>query len=80
MGEDLSAQELIDFLAVTDRDMQDIWGKMQQIEGGREELIRIAKLKLQASKHLRNHSDATETQMSLGARGELQALSHLHPL
>ena len=77
VGEDLSAQELIDFLAVTDRDMQDIWGKMQQIEGGREELIRIAKLKLQASKHLRNHSDATETQMSLGARGELQALSHL---
>ena len=50
---------------------------MQQIEGGREELIRIAKLKLQASKHLRNHSNATETQMSLGARGELQALSHL---
>ena len=74
---DLSAQKLVEFLAMTDRDMQDIWGRLQQMENGRDELIRIAKMKLQASQQLATLSEATEKQRSLGARGELQALSHL---
>ena len=73
----LSPEKLIEFLSVVDRDMQDVWGRMQQVEGGRKELIRIAKMKLQAAKQLKSHTDASESQKSLGARGELQALSHL---
>ncbi|MBL6724550.1 MAG: TlpA family protein disulfide reductase [Rubripirellula sp.] len=77
LSENWSPQKLIDFLAITDRDMQDIWGRMQQIQGGREELMRVAKLKLKASEQLRKHQEATPSQQALGARGELQALSHL---
>ena len=77
LSDDWSPAKLVEFLSITDRDMQDIWGRMQQIQGGRQELIRIAKLKLQASQNLKSHERATDRQKSLGARGELQALSHL---
>jgi hypothetical protein len=77
LSDDWSPEKLVEFLSITDRDMQDIWGRMQQIQGGREELIRIAKLKLQAAQNLKSHAEASNLQKSLGARGELQALSHL---
>ena len=77
LNDNLPPEKLIEFLSITDRDMRDIWGRMQQIEGGEKELIRVAKLKLRAAEQLKNHAIATDSQKSLGARGELQALSHL---
>lgn len=74
---DLSPSQLIQFLAVADRDMQDIWSRLTQIQGGREELIRVARMKLEASRRLKQHAEADEPSKSIGARGELQALSHL---
>ena len=38
---------------------------------------RIAKMKLEASRRLKNHPEANVEAKSAGARGELQALSHL---
>ncbi len=57
--------------------MQDIWIRLPQVQGGREELIRIAKMKLEASRRLKSHAEADAASKSAGARGELQALSHL---
>lgn len=74
---DLTASQLIEFLGIADRDMQDIWSRLPQIEGGRDELIRLAKMKLEASRRLQQHADADDKSKSIGARGELQALSHL---
>ena len=74
---ELSPEQLVQLLGLTDRDMQDIWSRLSQIQGGREELIRIAKMKLDAARRLKNHAEADARSKSAGARGELQALSHL---
>lgn len=74
---DLPPNKLIEFLGMADRELQDIWSRLPQIPGGREELIRIVKLKLEASRRLKDHDQADEKAKSIGARGELQALSHL---
>jgi hypothetical protein len=74
---DLNPQQLVEFLGVADRDMQGIWSRLPQVAGGRDELIRIAKMKLEASRRLKNHPEANVEAKSAGARGELQALSHL---
>lgn len=77
LSDSQTPEKLIELLGVIDRDMRDIWGKMQQVEGGQQELMRVARLKLQATQQLKNHEMATDAQKSLAARGELQALSHL---
>lgn len=74
---ELTPAELVQFLGVADRDMQDIWSRLPQIPGGRDELIRIAKMKLEAARRLKASTEADESSKSAGARGELQALSHL---
>jgi hypothetical protein len=74
---DLDPQQLVEFLGVADRDMQGIWSRLPQVTGGRDELIRIAKMKLEASRRLKDHPAASVEAKSAGARGELQALSHL---
>ena len=74
---DLNPQQLVEFLGVADRDMQGIWSRLPQVTGGRDELIRIAKMKLEASRRLKDHPEASAGARSAGARGELQALSHL---
>ena len=66
---DLSPPQLVQFLGVADRDMQDIWIRLPSVQGGREELIRIAKLKLEASRRLKNHAEADPGSQVCGCTG-----------
>jgi len=80
---DLSAAELIDFLARTDQEMQQIYSGATGIRSNEEAVERmreVGKLKLEAARRLQTHAEATSEQTNEGARGELQALSHLAAL
>ncbi len=80
---DLSPQELRDFLADADRTMQAIANGTAGIQDPKEafaEMQRISKLKLEASRRLRNMPAADAEARRDGARGELQSLSHLAAL
>ncbi len=74
---------MIEFLAGADQDMRLIVSGRSGIadhQQARSELIRIVRLKLEASRRLIQHTDADAQARSEGARGELQSLSHLAAL
>ncbi|MEO1524442.1 MAG: hypothetical protein AAFX06_03360 [Planctomycetota bacterium] len=77
---DLSVSELELFLEHADRNLKIIAsgnaGQMTQAEAV-EQMRQIERNKLQASLQLKNHAEATDRQRVDGARGQLQALSHL---
>tara|TARA_R110002049_G_scaffold2750_4_gene21951 strand:+ start:113250 stop:114989 length:1740 start_codon:yes stop_codon:yes gene_type:complete len=80
---DLSPEQLATFLAGADEDMQRIYSGAAGIRDNEIALTRmrqIGKLKLEASKRLRDHADADDEQRVEGARGILQSLSHLAAL
>ncbi|TWT76699.1 hypothetical protein CA13_71960 [Planctomycetes bacterium CA13] len=80
---DLTPAQLREFLAGADSDMQLVASGRTGIRDQQEailEMQRIVKRKLEASRRLRDHGDATESETSEGARGELQSLSHLAAL
>lgn len=80
---DLPPDKLVEFLASVDADIQQIWaarGGGQGEQQRRDEVIRIVKLKLEASRRLALHQQADEAARRQGARGELQSLSHLASL
>ncbi|MFG0262418.1 MAG: hypothetical protein ACF788_08505, partial [Novipirellula sp. JB048] len=80
---DLTSKELRDFLADADRTMQAIASGTAGIQDQDEamaEMQRISRLKLEASRRLRNMPDADPEVRRDGARGELQSLSHLAAL
>ncbi len=80
---DLTPGDLVKFLASADEDMQLIHSNRAGIEDPREArdtLVKIVDMKLQASRQLSAHPQATENQKSEGNRGELQSLSHLAAL
>lgn len=77
---DLDAKKLVEFLVAADTDMQSILTGQSGItdpQRARTELQRLAKLKLEASRRLIDHIDATDKDRVEGQRGELQSLSHL---
>ncbi len=77
---DLSPTELIEFLAAADQDLQLIMSGRSGIDDqqqAHEQLRSIVNAKLEASRRLAEHSDGDAKARSEGARGELQALSHL---
>ncbi|TWU47544.1 thiol-disulfide oxidoreductase [Rubripirellula tenax] len=79
----LTPDELVAFLAGADRDMQIIASGRSGIddpEQARSMLVQIIKMKLEASRRLASSTTATKQMASEGARGELQALSHLAAL
>lgn len=80
---DLAPSELIDFLARTDQEMQQIYSGAAGIQNNEEAVTRmrqVGQLKLEAARRLQTHGEANEEQSNEGARGELQALSHLAAL
>jgi hypothetical protein len=80
LREDLTAEQLMEVLESSDRDMQTIAGGRSQFKDAKqasEMMLSIAKIKLQAALRIQLHPDATETQRIDGMRGHLQALSHL---
>ena len=83
LREDLSPDQLVEFLAGADKDMELIHSNRSGIEDpreAREALLQIVNMKLQAARQLANHADATPEAQSEGRRGELQSLSHLAAL
>ena len=77
---DLPPAKLIEVLNDTDTDMQLIVKGQSGItdpQQARRPLIHFMKLKLEASRQLMKHPEADAKAKSEGARGELQALSHL---
>ena len=76
---DLTPSELVDFLSQTDQYMQLLMSGrgISDPEEAFAEMNRVAKVKLEAARRLIALEDADAKQISEGARGELQALSHL---
>ncbi len=76
---DLTSSELVDFLSQTDQYMQLLMSGrgITDPEDAFAEMNRVAKVKLEAARRLVNLENADAKQVSEGARGELQALSHL---
>ena len=80
---DFTPDQLVEFLATADKDMQTIvtgGGGFSDPEEARSTLIQIVKLKLEASRRLADNTDLTEKLRSEGQRGQLQSLSHLAAL
>lgn len=80
---DLHPDDLVKFLAGADADMRLIHSGRSGItdpQEARETMLHIIRMKLEASRRLTKNEEATEKQRSEGARGELQALSHLASL
>ncbi len=80
LPDDLPPAKLIEVLDDTDTDMQRIVKGQSGIrdpQQARNALIHFMKLKLEASRQLMKHPEADAKSKSEGARGELQALSHL---
>lgn len=80
---DLPPDKLLEFLAAADSDMRTIYSGRSGISDpkeARETLLQIVKMKLDASRRLSSHPDADAAAQSEGARGQLQALSHLASL
>jgi len=83
LRDDLSPDQLVEFLAAADRDMELIHTNRSGIEGpraSRDALLQIVNMKLQAARQLAGHPDASPETRSEGDRGELQSLSHLAAL
>lgn len=79
----LSPDQLVKFLAGADSDMQIIASGRSGIddpEKARQTLMQIIKLKREAARQLASAPDASAAMVSEGARGELQALSHMAAL
>ncbi|MGB7328285.1 MAG: TlpA disulfide reductase family protein [Rubripirellula sp.] len=79
----LTPDQLVEFLAGADRDMQIIASGQSGISDpakARQMLLQIIKMKLEASQRLAVDPAATPAMASEGARGELQALSHMAAL
>ena len=78
---DATPADLVDFLANADRDMHNISSRrmpgVTTQKQAEKELKELAKLKLEAARRLKQDAQATPSQKLEGARGELQALSHL---
>jgi hypothetical protein len=80
---DLSPAQLVEFLSGADKDMQLIVTGRSGItntQEARDTLVQIINMKLEASRRLAKHNQADEKARSEGARGQLQALSHLAAL
>ncbi|TWU34571.1 thiol-disulfide oxidoreductase [Novipirellula aureliae] len=80
---DLTPDELQVFLAGADKDMQMIASGRTAITDQQKalaEMKRIVRLKLEASRRLSEHADASDQAKQEAARGELQSLSHLAAL
>ncbi len=77
---DLTPEKLVDFLSACDQDMELIYSGrsgLKSREAEVAEMQRIIRMKLEASRRLVAHADATDEQRVTGKRGELQSLSHL---
>ena len=77
---DVSAAKLSEFLAIADEEMALVMSGRSGIEDqalARKALLRIIRTKLEASRRLVLHADADPAMRIEGARGELEALSHL---
>lgn len=80
LGPDLPPTKLLEVLDSTDKDMQLIVTGRSGItdpQQARDTLIHFMKMKLEASRRLLAHPDSNSNAKSVGARGELQSLSHL---
>ena len=80
---DLTADELVEFLATADKDMQTIVSGASGItdpKKARDTLIQIVKMKWEASRRLAENENVDAKLRSEGNRGQLQALSHLASL
>ena len=80
---ELPVPRLVDFLRAVDIEMQNVASgktKMQSNVEASEEMIRLAKVKLQASTQLIEKAPAESQEHAMGLRGKLQSLSHLAAL
>ncbi len=80
---DLPPEQLIQFLRLVDAEMLNVTSgrkKLFNVADANSELIRLAKLKLQAADRLEQQAAAETQQMAIAIRGKLQALSHLASL
>jgi len=80
---ELPVPRLVDFLRAVDIEMQNVASgrtKMQTNAEATNEMIRLAKLKLQASTRLIEMATAESQEQVTGLRGKLQSLSHLAAL
>lgn len=80
LRDDLTADQLTEFLENSDRDMQLLASGRSQIQDPAEAsklMKQFATNKLQASIQLQQHPQATREQQIDGMRGQLQSLSHL---
>lgn len=80
---DLSVERLVDFLRSVDVEMQSVaTGRkgLFDVDEANAELIRLAKLKLQAAEQLEERAEAESPQQVTAIRGKLQSLSHLAAL
>ncbi len=76
----LPPADLVRFLAAADEDLKIIMSGragLKTFEEARDKQLSIVRSKLEASKRLLEHADASAAMRSEGARGQLQALSHL---
>ncbi len=79
LSPDLNPFQLVDFLGQADQFMQLLLSGrgITDRQEAFKEMNRVAKLKLEASRRLKDHPDAERSERSEGARGEMQALSHM---
>lgn len=80
---DLTAEQLVQFLATADNDMKLIVSGASGIEDPaqrRQTLLQIIQMKQEASRRLAVDETASDRLRSEGRRGQLQALSHLAAL
>lgn len=80
---DLTAEQLVQFLATADNDMKLIVSGASGIEDPaqrRQTLLQIIQMKQEASRRLAVDETASDRLRSEGRRGQLQALSHLASL
>lgn len=80
LRDDLSHDQLAEFLGEVDQQIQRTWSGRAGIEDPQQlesELKRVIRLKLEASRRLVDDLEADPELRNQGARGELQSLSHL---
>lgn len=80
LPEDLTPQQLLQYIEGADRDLQILNSARAPVDGvsqRRQAAMEIIGVKLQASRRVQAHEDASPEQKNSGVRGELQALSHL---
>lgn len=80
LQKNMTPSELVAFISNADKDMRTINSGRSAITDQREaekQMGTISRLKLEASRALQDHPDATEKDFIEGTRGEMQSLSHL---